>query len=116
VLYEDLLQTRIANRQFSLLALNSPYDESGDAARRLEYRFLTWTTRVLAPGGLLVYLVPQRVLPLASRYLATKYADVRCWRFPDPAFARFGQVVLVANRRTLDQTAPSAGAAAKTPT
>lgn len=56
-------------------------------------------TRALCPGGLLVFIVPQKRLALSARYLAGHYTRLACYRFPDPDYADFGQVVLMAVKR-----------------
>lgn len=113
---------------FQLAFVNPPYDEVSEAdaghvtsaggsrpqRERLELRFLRRTTAKLAPGGILVWIVPQLRLRDAAKHLAEYYADVRCWRFPDapwrppnvphdrpavPMYAAFSQVVLLARRR-----------------
>jgi hypothetical protein len=56
-------------------------------------------SRALCPGGLLVFIVPQRRLALSARYLAGHYTRLACYRFPDPEFAGFGQVVMLAVKR-----------------
>jgi predicted RNA methylase len=98
VLHTSAFTVRLSNGAFSLLMLNPPYDEASEG-RRLEHAFLTAMTRALAPGGVLVFLVPQRQLALSARYLSSHYQDFRAYRFPDPEFGRFGQVVLFATRK-----------------
>src|SRR5207248_650758 len=61
---------------------------------------LTAFTRVLTPGGVLVLVIPQRRLAISARYLAAHYADFRAYRFPDPEFSAFRQLVLFATRRS----------------
>jgi hypothetical protein len=56
-------------------------------------------TRALSPGGVLVFIVPQRRLAVSARYLAAHYSRFACHRFPDPEFADAGQVVLLAVKR-----------------
>jgi SAM-dependent methyltransferase len=89
---------RLAHGAFSCLWLNPPYDYD-DEAKRLEHAFLTETTRALSPGGLLVFVVPQRRLAGSARYLAGHYGRLACYRFPDPEYAGFRQVVLLAVKR-----------------
>jgi len=89
---------RLAHGAFSCLWLNPPYDHD-DEAKRLEHAFLAGVTRALCPGGLLVYIVPQRRLAVSARYLAGHYTRLACYRFPDPEYAGFGQVVLFAVKR-----------------
>ncbi len=100
VLTSDAFAIRVANQAFSALFLNPPYDDSWDEQRRLEHAFLTGLSRTLARGGLLVLLIPQRRLDLSARYLASHYAEHAAYRFPDPEWADFGQIVLFARRRT----------------
>jgi predicted RNA methylase len=108
VLHTSAFTVRLSNGAFSLLFCNPPYDDAAEG-RRLEHAFLTAMTRALAPGGVLVFLVPQRQLARSARYLAGHYHDFRAYRFPDPEFARFGQVVLFAVRKPQ----PGADAAAQ---
>src|SRR3990172_7526608 len=58
--------TRLAHDGFSCLWLNPPYDHD-DESKRLEHAFLTAMTRALCPGGLLVFIVPQKRLGPAAR-------------------------------------------------
>ena len=95
----DAFAIRCANRAFSVLFANPPYDDTGDERRRLEHAFLTGLTRTLASGGLLILIVPQRRLELSARYLASHYRDHAIFRFPDPEWAAYAQVVLFAQRR-----------------
>lgn len=101
---------RIEEGAFSCLFLNPPYDLDLDA-RRLEHTFLTGTTKLLRPGGLLIYIVPQRRLVTSARYLASHYHDLACWRFPDGLFETFEQVVVLGTRR--EQPASDATARAE---
>ena len=101
VLATDAFAIRAANQSMSLMLLNPPYDASADADRRMEHAFLTGMTRLLAPDGLLIFIVPQRRLGISARYLASNYAGHAIYRFPDPEWAAFNQVVLLA-RRTAD--------------
>jgi len=89
---------RLAHGAFSCLWLNPPYDYD-DEAKRLEHAFLAETTRALCPGGLLVFIVPQRRLVVSARYLASHYERLTCYRFPDPEYADFRQIVLLAIKR-----------------
>lgn len=89
---------RIEEGAFSCLFLNPPYDLDLEA-RRLEHTFLTGTTKLLRPGGLLIYIVPQRRLATSARYLASHYEDLACWRFPDGLFETYEQVVVFGTRR-----------------
>ncbi len=89
---------RLAHRAFSCLWLNPPYDHD-DESKRLEHAFLTTMTRALCPGGVLVFIVPQRRLAVSARYLAAHYTRLACYRFPDPEYAVAAQIVLLAVKR-----------------
>jgi hypothetical protein len=97
VLATSAFTVRLAHGAFSCLFLNPPYADD-DEHHRLEHAFLTGLTRALCPGGVLVFLVPQRRLAVSARFLASHYHDVCAYRFPDPEYASFGQVVLFATR------------------
>lgn len=98
LLHTSAFSVRLANGAFSCLFLNPPYDYD-DQSRRLEHAFLTSQTRALCPGGVLVYLVQQGQLAVSARYLASHYTGMQVWRFPDPEYAAFRQIVLVARRK-----------------
>jgi predicted RNA-binding Zn-ribbon protein involved in translation (DUF1610 family) len=84
----------------SVLFLNPPYDTDDSAGGRLELAFLRDTQDWLMAGGVLVYLIPQyRISGYIAKRLATHFRDVRIYRFPDPEFARFRQVVIFATKR-----------------
>ena len=91
---------RLANSAFSLLWLNPPYADDAEK-RRLEHAFLTGLSRALCPRGVLVFLIPQVRLAVSARYLAAHYADFRAYRFPDPEFGDFRQMVLLATKKPL---------------
>ncbi len=96
----DLFQTAIANGAFGMLYLNPPYDDdAADDEKRTEQAFLRQTTRYLAEGGLLVFVVPLRRLAESARYLASHYRSLRVWAFPEPEREAFGQVVVTGVRK-----------------
>jgi len=106
VLATSAFSVRLANGAFSVLFLNPPYADD-DEKRRLEHAFLTGLTRALCVGGVLVFLIPQRRLAVSARYLASHYEGFRAYRFPDPEYHDFRQMVLFANKKPrpiLDQT------------
>jgi predicted RNA methylase len=109
VLATSAFAVRIAHGAFSLLYLNPPYDYD-EEKRRLEHAFLTSFTRALCPGGVLVFLVPQRRLAVSARYLASHYSSFIAFRFPDPEFDAFRQMVLFAARRAQPAHDPAAQA------
>ena len=89
---------RVGRQSFSILALNPPYDDDAEAGR-LEHRFLLRYADALATGGQLVLIVPQARLAVSARFLASRFGELDCRRFPDPEFAAFGQVVLFGTRK-----------------
>ena len=98
LLATDLFQTSIANGAFSVLYLNPPYDFDGEQ-KRTEHAFLTYCTRYLAEGGLLVFIVPRQRLAVSARYLSTHYRGMRFWSFPQPEKEVFDQVVVLGYRK-----------------
>jgi hypothetical protein len=84
----------------SITLLNPPYDQDDRAGGRLELTFLRDTQEYLMAGGILIYIIPQyRISPYIAKRLATHFRDVRIYRFPDPDYADFRQVVILAVRR-----------------
>ncbi|MCO5205653.1 MAG: DUF6094 domain-containing protein [Anaerolineae bacterium] len=84
----------VAHNAFTLLYLNPPFDTDAEE-KRLELAFLKATRQALAVGGLLVWIIPQRVLRVekAATYLAGWFDDVRVLRFPDDS-RQYKQVVV----------------------
>lgn len=100
---------RLGHEAFSCLWLNPPYDQD-DGGKRLEHSFLTTMSRALAPGGLLVYIVPQARLAQSARYVSAHYERMRCYRFHDPEYTAFRQCVLLGYKRSGPAIAPDAKA------
>jgi hypothetical protein len=85
------------NDGVSLLFLNPPYDNDS-VHGRLEHKFLSRFVDVLMDGGILVYVVPFYSLKVSAEFLASRFSELHCYRFPDPDFDVFKQVVLVGKR------------------
>ncbi|MBE7518327.1 MAG: class I SAM-dependent methyltransferase [Thermoflexaceae bacterium] len=100
---------RLGHEAFSCLWLNPPYDEGG-GGKRLEHSFLTTLSRALAPGGLLIYIVPQTRVAQSARFLASRYEGLRCYRFQDPEYDAFRQCVVLGRRRATQVIAADAQA------
>ncbi len=83
----------------SLLFLNPPYD-TDRVYGRLEERFLSRFAPALVDGGILVLLVPFYALAASADTLAKHFTDVQCFRFPEPEWQAYRQVVLVAKKST----------------
>lgn len=96
----------------SLLYLNPPYDLD-PKHKRLEERFLSRFTSVLAAGGVLVFVVPFYALAASASTLARCFDRVECFRFPAPGFDAFKQVILLATKRKEDLFSPDPEVEAK---
>jgi hypothetical protein len=125
VLHTSYFTATLSQGGFQLIFLNPPYDqetETQKARERLELTFLRRATLHLAPGGVLIWIVPQARLSQAAQYLAAHYQQVGCWRFPDeewappdmpnrksaPMYELFKQIVLIGVRRAAPVPAESA--------
>lgn len=90
-------------RPFGILFLNPPYDEGTDetgANVRQEIEFLRATTPFLAPGGLLVFIPPRKILKIEAfrEFMQRNYVEIRAYAFPSPELEAFDQVVVLARR------------------
>lgn len=90
----------------NLLWLNPPYDTDRDC-RRLEEKFLRRAQEILLPDGLLLFIVPGYALAASAATLAAGFTDLQCWRFPDPEYSAYKQVVLVGRRAAGSLSDPS---------
>jgi SAM-dependent methyltransferase len=97
VLNTDFENAVLTEETFSLVLLNPPYDGSDmtGGGERMEYTFLTASTRLLVRGGMLVYILTEpRISEKIARHLAGWYEDLRCFRFAGEDYADFKQVVV----------------------
>lgn len=95
VLNLDYAAARIPTHAFQVLYLNPPYSPDESEAKRAEYRFLRDTGKWLQPRGILIYIIPQyRLDARMARHLATYYRELTAYRFPDPEYADFSQMVV----------------------
>jgi predicted RNA methylase len=84
---------------FSLLYLNPPYDnENGE---RMEFLFLKQAHRWLVSEGILVYLIPERLLAIekVARWIKRRYKEIKIYRFTRDDYPVFKQVVLFGIKR-----------------
>ena len=103
VWHADIDAMRMTPSSYDYLWLNPPYDwaDSGDGgASRLESRFLHQCTWGLKADGTLIYIVPRHVLRWDAGFLTEHYHGINVWRFPDPEYDDYGQVAVVATKRT----------------
>ena len=82
-----------------MLYLNPPYHDDAGEEKRTEHAFLRHCTRYLAEHGLLVFVVPRRRPAVSANYLASHYARLRCWAFPEPEREAFDQLVVTGTRK-----------------
>lgn len=100
----DFARCTISNAVFSVLYLNPPYDWSiesdGIKGDRQEKIFLRDSHRYLAPGGLLIYLIPQYVLDESiAKMLVYRFEDIEVFRFPGELYDVYKQVVIFAVKK-----------------
>ena len=97
----------LTDESVSWLYLNPPYDfDRFENQKRLEWDFLKTTTSKLMRGGLLTYIIPQKILGMieVARLLAGHYEAISVFRFPDGLYEKFKQVVVLAYKRKVYQT------------
>ncbi len=97
----------------SLAFNNPPYDwspvrDEHDKAIRHERLFVLQTTARIAPGGHQIIIVPRSMLghEILARHLAGWYEHCLTMRFPDPDYAAFEQVVILATERRSEYRHP----------
>lgn len=96
----DFLSASYSAGSVSLLYLNPPFDSELGFATRLEAMFLSRGSSVLAPGGILVYVVPRiRVSAGALRkMLYNQYEQVESFDFPKE-LRKYDECVVIAYKR-----------------
>jgi tRNA1(Val) A37 N6-methylase TrmN6 len=100
-LITDYRDTRVSHSAFSLLWLNPPYDWGArnselETSERYERTFLRDCIPYLSPGGILVYLIPQRRLDgHIARMLSYRFEHIEVFRFPELEYTAFRQLVII---------------------
>ncbi len=92
----------LTDESVTVLWLNPPYDDDRHGEdKRLEFSFLKATTPKLVRGGVLIFVVPQRLLgmPEVAKFLTGHYERLIVRRFPGGEYARFKQITLFGVRR-----------------
>ena len=92
--------TYITPESIPFMFLNPPYDtDLIDQKGRLELDFLRTTTPAIVRGGLLVYIVPQKVfaIPELARKLASDYEKMVIGKYTESVYK---QVIVLANKRS----------------
>jgi len=82
-----------------LLWLNPPYGQDG--GERVEMKFLRHALKWLCEGGVLVFIVPERLFERERDrvWVSAHLQKVRIFRFPREEYPRFKQVVLFGLKR-----------------
>ncbi len=96
----------LTEETFSMNFLNPPYDgeEMAGGGERMEYTFLSSSTKLLVRGGVLVYIIPEpRISEKVARHLAGWYEKLRCFRFSGEDYTIFRQVIIFGVRRMVYQ-------------
>lgn len=109
VLHSPIEECRVAYKSFSLLLLNPPYDwehlddGNGQKCERKELLFLKRCLPWIAPGGILIYIIPETIWnDSLRRLLAYKFDNIETWRFPEPDYFEFQQIVVIGRRKEKD--------------
>lgn len=96
----------ISNDAFGFVFLNPPYDHTmkayGDEkSERKEYTELVRGTRYLAPGGIMLYIIPSYRFSdrQIARFLATHFEDVALTRFTDEDYPDFRQCIFIGKKK-----------------
>lgn len=91
---------KVGAHSVSLLYLNPPFDDAGDGSGRVERQFMDQANALLAPGGVLFLVAPERVVrqTVTSKSLMAWYD--RIWVEPFPEHCRrFQEVAVLAVKR-----------------
>jgi len=96
---DALYELRATQKAFSLLWLNPPYDSEksdyGHGSERLELKFLTKHWEYLQDKGVLVYIIPFRVLEKVASFLHRRCRDLAILSFPSEQYDNFEQIVVM---------------------
>lgn len=91
--------------QCDILFLNPPYDDDHTSGERMELQFLRWSTPALRHDGTLIYVVKNRFIgngdyseKLQKDLKRHGYSGIRIFRFTDPEYQDYHQVILVAKK------------------
>lgn len=94
---------RVDAASMPLIWLNPPYDNQaarGTDSSRKELIFLRGLSKYVAPGGVLVFIIPRYTLSKDMvDALEHRYTDLAIYRFDDDEYQVFKQVVVFGTRR-----------------
>lgn len=93
--YEDM---KMSHSAISAMYLNPPFVQM--QGKRLEEVFLrNLSESYLSAGNLLILNIPHSVLRSVAKILASRFVDIRVYRFTDPNYEVYKQVIVYAKRR-----------------
>lgn len=96
--YEDAVVTPQA---FSFLWLNPPYmDYGSERAEAVFLKDLTGSSGKLQAGGLLGFCIPEHVLKDTALLLASRFENIKVYRFSEINYSAYRQVVVFGYRRS----------------
>ena len=90
----------------SVALLNPPYD-TDPTFKRLEARFLALVRPWLTNDGVLIFIIPVAAIAACAGELADHFHQLRAWRFPEPEWNDFHQVVILGRKRDMPYGAAS---------
>lgn len=101
VLHGGYQVMRMTKGSVSCIYLNPPYDADSNGQRYEKTFFadLTMPDRYLQEKGLVIFCIPQYILPDVANLAAGRLEDIRVYRFTDDCYPVFKQVVLLGYRR-----------------
>jgi SAM-dependent methyltransferase len=99
VIQGSIFDAKITPGSFGLLYLNPPYDS--DNGERVEIKFLKHSHKWLAPGGVLVFIVPEHIFEKQEyrEWIGQHYKNIKIYRLHRDDFPQFKQVVLFGYKR-----------------
>lgn len=91
-------ETRMSHDAFSAMYLNPPFMQIN--GERMELTFLRdLTSDYLQAGGVFIFNLPQYVLKDVAKILASRFVDIKVYRFTDANYDVYKQVIVYAVRR-----------------
>ncbi|MDP4087242.1 MAG: DUF6094 domain-containing protein [Bacillota bacterium] len=91
-------EAKMSHDAFSAMYLNPPFMQMN--GERMENTFLRdLTSDYLQAGGILIFNLPQYVLKDCAKILASRFTDIRVYRFTDANYDVYKQVIVYGVRR-----------------
>lgn len=106
VLVGPIESSIISNRAFSFCHCNPPYDWMAGGEKRYEELFLYRTTNYLTRNGVLELIVPAALFQFKEvgtrfyKHLLENYKNIRMYKYPQPEFAQYKQIVILGIKKT----------------